>query len=187
MECLAAFGTAVNVLTFVDMAWKTISRVQDYTSQASDIPPSLRSSQLCLPLLAHFLNNAKPQGLYNQEIVKDVITECNKQLKALEKEAKRIIPLPADTKRQRWSKAIISLQTELRIQQAEQDIEKNEKTLALWILASNTTNMASPRSISRNETNSSTTDGSCRSTTSIHTAIHGSQQRKTGICRVTTP
>lgn len=131
MGGLAAFGTAVIVLTLIDMACKTISRVQEYTSQASDIPASLRSTQLYLPLLADFLNNAKSQGLYKQQIVRDVLIECNKQLEALEKEAKRIIPLPADTERQRWSKAMISMRTESRIQRAEQDIEKYQETLTL--------------------------------------------------------
>ena len=110
---------------------QTISRVQEYTSHASDIPASLRSTQLCLPLLADFLNNGKSQGLYNQQIGRDVLIECNKHLKALEKEA--IISLPAETKRQRCSKAMISMRTESRIQRAEQEIGEHHETLTLRI------------------------------------------------------
>lgn len=118
-----------------------ICRVQEYTSQASDILASLRSTQLCIPLLADFLNNAKSQGLYNQQSIRDVLIDCNKQLEALEKEAKRIIPLPANTKPQHWSKAMISMRTGSRIHKGEQDIEKNQETLKLWILGPNTTTM----------------------------------------------
>ena len=93
MEGLAAFGTAVNVLTLIDMACITISRVREYTDRATDIPESLRSTQLYLPLLADFLIRAREQDLYDQKVVRDVLVRFNDQLKVLEKECQRVIPL----------------------------------------------------------------------------------------------
>ena len=79
-------------------------------------------------LFADLLNNTRSQGLYNHQIVKDVLIDCNKQLDALKREAKLIVPLPAKTKLQRWSKAVMSMRTESTIQQAGQDIQNYQQT-----------------------------------------------------------
>lgn len=92
------------------------------------------------------LNRAKEQGSYDQVVVRNVLVEFNKRLEFLEKESQRIIPLLTDTRRRRITKAVVSFRVEGRIQRAEEDINKYQQNLTLWIVGSGCTTGGSLRS-----------------------------------------
>lgn len=76
MAELAALGTAVNILTLVDIALKIASKITDYSHISEHFSDSLQAISISLPLLAPFLKEFGKWVSYKERVAHDVWEGC---------------------------------------------------------------------------------------------------------------
>ena len=136
-EAAALIGLVASIASLVDLSVKVVSRIHGFISESSDIPESFRSLWLRLPLLTATLQQIQCQaeaGRFPDDVTKSLkalIDSTSEQLSTVQTCLSKILPSNDASRLERALKALKSLAKEHRIQEALEEIYKNNDLLVL--------------------------------------------------------
>lgn len=136
-EAAAVIGLVASIASLVELSTKVVSRLHEFTSKASEIPESLRSLLIRLPLLTATLQCIQMQaeaGRLPDDVtnaLKAVVDNTSEQVSAVQTCLSKIVPPDGASKLERALKALRSLANEDKVQQAMEKIYKNNNILVL--------------------------------------------------------
>lgn len=136
-EAIAIVGLVASIASLIELSGTVVSRVQDFTSSISDIPESLRSLSIRLPLLTVTLNCIQTQAEAGHlpsdvtKALKAVVDNTSEQVLALQNCLSKILPPDSASKLERALKALRSLAKDDKVKQALGQIHRNIDILVL--------------------------------------------------------
>src|SRR5450755_4257372 len=114
METVTALGLAGNILQFIEFGGQVVIRLQEFCSNARDVPQTFREVTNSLPLLLDSLESIQ-RDLNNGEVdqrteaaLLPVIQDCTEQIKSLNQILKGTLPAPGDSQWKTLTKALTS-------------------------------------------------------------------------------
>lgn len=131
MDPISAIGPAGNILQFIEFGGQVISRLQQFCSNARDVPETFREVTNSLSILLNSLEDIK-QDLENDKVnqkteaaLGSLIQDCTEQIKSLDQILKETLPAPGD-------KALISFWQDKKIQRIRTIISNYQGSLLLY-------------------------------------------------------
>jgi KaiC/GvpD/RAD55 family RecA-like ATPase len=120
-EGLAAVGVVASIVQLVDFSARVIHRLEEFHSDAGELPKSLRHINTELPVLSTTLQNigrdikANLGDTGTRDALIPVVDGCQEQIAQLDAILARTLPTTKDSWRTKGKKAIISLHQEDKI------------------------------------------------------------------------
>ena len=136
-EAAAVIGLVASIVSLVDVTAKVVSRLHEFTSKSSDVPDSFRSLWIRLPLLTATLQRIQSQadaGHLPDDVMKalqTVVDNTIEQTLTIQICLSTVLPDDGASRLERALKALKSLATEAKVQQALDKIHKNNDLLVL--------------------------------------------------------
>ena len=136
-EAVAITGLVASITSLVEISAKIVSRLRDFTSDASDIPESFRSLSIQLPLLTATLQRIQSQAeashFPNDVVIalKTVVDYTVEQVVNVQTSLSHVLPSEGDSKLERAVKALKSLAKDDKVQQALKKIHESNDILVL--------------------------------------------------------
>ena len=120
-EAAAALSLAASILQFIDFSSHLLHRLNDFQSNARDIPRAFIDIKIQLSLLVDSLRKTRKQIRHHHfsartiEALGPAVVRCSSQVAELESILEKVLPLARDTMLTRALKAFASLAKERRI------------------------------------------------------------------------
>ena len=136
-EAAAIVGLVASIASLVDLSAKVVFRLHEFTSKSSDVPESFRSLWTRLPLLTvtllHIQSQAEAGRLPGDvtKALKAVVDNTSQQVLSVQICLSKVLPSDGASKLERALKALKSLAKEDKVQQALEEIYKNNNLLVL--------------------------------------------------------
>lgn len=136
-EAAAVIGLVASIASLVELTAKVVSRLREFTSNASDLPESFRSLSTRLPLLTATLQHIQSQAKDDRfpddvtKALKAVVDDTSKQVSDIQISLSKVLPLDGASKFERALKALKSLAKEDQVQRALEKIYGNNDILVL--------------------------------------------------------
>ena len=140
-EFIAVAGIAANLIQLVDFSAKVVRRLNDFQSSLDDVPKSLRSIKMELPILQHTVEtltaaiNAGSIGAKTQKALAPALEGCLEQIEMLDRIFDTILPVAGDSWGRRSKKAILSLQQDSKVTAMQKVLRGYVTTLTFYCAA----------------------------------------------------
>jgi ABC-type transporter Mla subunit MlaD len=140
-EALAVVGVVANIIQLVDFTAKVLSRLNEYYTQAGEIPTSLRQIQAELAALQDALQRTQQAiaagtlGATAETALKPTLEGCEGQVKALDDLCARILPAIDDSRWKKTQKAILSIKQESKVENVAKTLRSYITTLTFYHVA----------------------------------------------------
>jgi N-terminal domain on NACHT_NTPase and P-loop NTPases len=138
METVTALGLAGNILQFIEFGGQVVIRLQEFCSNARDVPQTFREVKNSLPLLLNSLKHIR-QDLENGEVDQEteaallpVIQGCTEQIESLNQILEGTLPAPGDSQWKAVTKALTSFWHDKKIQNIRTTINHYQGPLLLY-------------------------------------------------------
>ena len=137
-KAITIVGLVASIATLVDLSAKVVSRIHDFNSKSSEVPESLRSLSIRLPLLTATLQHIQSQaedGRFPNNVtkfLKGFVDDTSKQVSDIQISLSKVLPSDSASKLERALKALKSLAEEDKVQRALEDIYRNNEILVLY-------------------------------------------------------
>ena len=121
-EAIAAISLVSNIVQFIQLGSKVISRLNDFNSSINDVPKVFRDIRIELPLLLDTLQKTKKQAetgnvpAETEKALLPVVDGCCDQVEILDDTLKRVLTTSEDSSWQRGRKALTSIGVEKKSQ-----------------------------------------------------------------------
>ena len=132
-----AIGVASSLITFGDVAWRVLKRLDEYSARTKDVPKVIRNIRPQLQLLVkklEELKRAESDGSLatNSRVqLSEVMKMYEGQITILDKLTQRMLPAEGDSKRVRAIKALSSIYYEGELSRTWAQIESYKTTFIL--------------------------------------------------------
>jgi hypothetical protein len=142
MDPLTAIGLAGNIVQFIDFGGEVISRLQDFSSDAKDVPQTFREVKIGLPLLLKSIEHIQDDlkngviNLETQAALEPVIQDCKEQVQRLNKILDETLPAPGDSQWRNVNKALSSFWQDKKVRKIRAIIERYQGGLLLYQVTS---------------------------------------------------
>jgi hypothetical protein len=144
-EALAAVGVVASIVQLVDFSTRVVSRLDEFYSDAKEVPKSFRDIKTELPLLATTLDQLKG-AIDSTSIAKGskkalvpVITGCNEQVAQLDAILKKTLPETKDSWRTKGKKTIVSLHHDAKVESITRTLRNYIGILTFYCAAASST------------------------------------------------
>lgn len=140
-EALAAVGIVANVVQLVDFTAKVLSRLNEYHTQAGEIPTSLRDIKAELGALRDALQHTEQAiatgtlGATADTVLRPTLEGCEGQVKALDDLCARNLPATGDSWRKKTQKALLSIKQEGKVENVTKTLRGYIATLTFYHVA----------------------------------------------------
>lgn len=142
-EALATIGLAGNILDFIEVASKVVSRLNEFNNDLKDSTNALKVIQTQLPLIVDGLRRIEDRA--NTGILDDgakaalepVILECRNQTQRLSGILDKVLPASAASKWERKKKAILSLMRDNVVKEISGALSSYLQTLTFYHIIGN--------------------------------------------------
>src|SRR5438045_2879287 len=134
-EALAVVGLVSSIVQFVDFGTKIIRRLEEFTSNAGDVPKTFRSIQAQLPLIIDALERTRAQGDAGRisdksaQALKPVLDDSLERVEFLSHILDKAIPATDASNLQKRLKALKSLAYDKAVQDCIDRLQDNIHTL----------------------------------------------------------
>lgn len=134
-EALAVIGLVSSIVQFVDFGTKVIHRLEEFTSNAGDVPKTFRSIQAQLPLIIDALERTRAQGDAGRisdksaQVLKPVVEDSLERVKFLAQILDKAVPAADASNLQKRLKALKSLAYDKDVQDCVDRLQGNIHTL----------------------------------------------------------
>lgn len=144
-EALAAVGVVASIIQLVDFSAKVVHRLEQFHSDAGEIPKSLRYVNAELPVLGSTLDRIR-QAIEADSVDKatsgaltSVINGCQEQINELDAILTRTLPATNDSWRTKSKKAIVSLHQDDKVESITKILRNYVATLTFYCTALSST------------------------------------------------
>ncbi|KAL8990337.1 MAG: hypothetical protein Q9169_008145, partial [Polycauliona sp. 2 TL-2023] len=137
-EVIATIAIVSSIASLIDISAKVVSRLHEFGSQTSEIPKSLRSLCVRLPLLSDTLRqiqNRARAGSLSDEVknaLAAVVSNITEQVSTVHEFLPDVLPADGATKRERALRALKSVKKEDKIHKTWERIYENIDVLILF-------------------------------------------------------
>ena len=134
-EAIAVVSLVSSIASLIDVSIKVVSRLQEFSSNTSDVPKSFRALLVQLPLLTATLQRIQTQaeaGRLPDEVtkaLKAVIDSTSEQVSAVQTCLSKALPSNGASKLVRAVKALTSLARDNKVQQSLDKIHESIRVL----------------------------------------------------------
>lgn len=139
MAEVAALGLAASILQIADLGLRVVRRIADFQSTVQELPKSLQSTSLQIPLLQDALSRleqyahlAERDDAATSLVLLPVIRACHNELRSLEAILAKVSPHKHDKAWKRASKALFSVAQDRRVLQINANLERYMQSLTLY-------------------------------------------------------
>lgn len=129
VEAFAAISIGASILQFITVATKLIDRINDFSSNAEEMPKALRGIHLQLPFLVETCQKLDTRS--ESDHVDAIIAGCRKEIEELYKTIDKVLPGHRDQTLNRAFKAFKSIRYEDRFERSLKTIEQFKTDLIL--------------------------------------------------------
>ncbi|KAL8856614.1 MAG: hypothetical protein Q9178_006770 [Gyalolechia marmorata] len=136
-EVAATIAIVASIASLLDISAKVVSRLHEFSSRTSDVPGSLQSLSVRLPLLIATIKRIQTHARLGHLVIDDgealaaVIINTTKHLTAVQAVLSKVLPPNGASKLERALNALKSLAKDDNVQNAMREIHKNMDTLLL--------------------------------------------------------
>jgi hypothetical protein len=140
-EPLAAVAVVATIAQLVDFTAKVLSRLNEYHTQAGEIPTSLRHIKTELGALKDALQHTKQAivagtlGATADTALGPTLEGCEGQVKALDDLCARILPATDDSWRKKTQRALLSIKQESKVENVTKTLRGYIATLTFYHVA----------------------------------------------------
>ncbi|KAF1982386.1 ankyrin [Aulographum hederae CBS 113979] len=140
-ETLAAVSVVATIVQLVDFTAKVLSRLNEYHTQAGEIPASLRNIKAELGALKDALQHtdqaivAGTLGATAETALRPTLEGCEVQVKALDDLCDRILPAIDDSWRKKTQRALLSIKQESKVENVTKTLRGYIATLTFYHVA----------------------------------------------------
>lgn len=144
-EALAVVGVVANMVQLIDFGSKVLLRLNEFQSNAREIPKTFQHIKAELPVLLDTLEQTKTAietGSIRDETKKALlpaIDGCRRQIESLDILIMKVLPLAGDSWRERSRKAISSLRQDAKVGKIRSDLQGYIQTLTYYHAAASST------------------------------------------------
>src|ERR1700722_18724041 len=109
-----AIGVASSLVTFADVAWRVLKRLDEYNDRTKDIPAIIKHIRPQLRVLAGKMEELKEAAKHgsltttSQSALSEAVKDYEKQINLLDKLTAKMLPNEGDPTRTRVKKAALS-------------------------------------------------------------------------------
>jgi hypothetical protein len=140
-EALAVVSVVASIIQLLDFSTKVVSRLNEFYSDAKEVPKSFRHVKTELPLLATTLAQLKDtldttsaaDGATKALV--PVIAGCTEQVEKLDVILKNVLPEITDSLRMKGKKAIVSLNADRKVENITEALRNYVVTLTFYYVA----------------------------------------------------
>jgi Cdc6-like AAA superfamily ATPase len=144
-EALAVVSVVASIIQLLDFSTKVVSRLNEFYSDAKEVPKSFRHVKTELPLLATTLGQLKDAldttsaADGTTKALVPVIAGCTEQVEKLDVILKNILPENTDSLRMKGKKAIVSLNADRKVENITEALRNYIGTLTFYYVAASST------------------------------------------------
>ena len=144
-EALAAVAVVASIVQLVDVSSRLVRRLEQFHSDAGEVPKSLRHISTELPVLSTTLHRirqaveADSVGNGTKEVLIPVIDGCREQIEHLDSILAKTLPTTNDSWRIKSKKAIVSLHQDGKIDGITKILRNYIATLTFYHAAASST------------------------------------------------
>jgi hypothetical protein len=143
-EAFAIVGVAASIVQLIDFGSKVLIRLNEFHSNAGEIPKTFQHVKAELPVLLDTLEQTKTAietGSIRDETKKALlpaINGCQTQIESLDTLVRKVLPLPGDSWRERSRKSFSSLRQDAKVERIRTDLQRYIQTLTYYHAAAST-------------------------------------------------
>jgi len=144
-EALAVVGVVASIVQLIDFGSKVLLRLNEFQSNAREIPKTFQHVKAELPVLLDTLEQTKTAietGSIRDETKKALlpaIDGCRTQIESLDILIMKVLPLAGDSWRERSRKMISSLRQDAKVRKIRSDLQGYIQTLTYYHAAASST------------------------------------------------
>ena len=144
-EALAVVGVVASIVQLIDFGSKVLLRLNEFQSNAREIPKTFQHVKAELPVLLDTLEQTKTAietGSIRDETKKALlpaIDGCRTQIESLDILIMKVLPLAGDSWRERSRKVISSLRQDAKVRKIRSDLQGYIQTLTYYHAAASST------------------------------------------------
>jgi hypothetical protein len=144
-EALAVVGVVASIVQLIDFGSKVLLRLNEFQSNAREIPTTFQHVKAELPVLLDTLEQTKTAietGSIRDETKKALlpaIDGCRTQIESLDILIMKVLPLAGDSWRERSRKVISSLRQDAKVGKIRSDLQGYIQTLTYYHAAASST------------------------------------------------
>jgi hypothetical protein len=144
-EALAVVGVVASIVQLIDFGSKVLLRLNEFQSNAREIPKTFQHVKAELPVLLDTLEQTKTAietGSIRDETKKALlpaIDGCRTQIESLNILIMKVLPLAGDSWRERSRKVISSLRQDANVRKIRSDLQGYIQTLTYYHAAASST------------------------------------------------
>jgi hypothetical protein len=144
-EALAVVGVVASIVQLIDFGSKVLLRLNEFQSNAREIPKTFQHVKAELPVLLDTLEQTKTAietGSIRDETKKALlpaIDGCRTQIESLDILIMKVLPLAGDSWRERSRKVISSLRQDAKVGKIRSDLQGYIQTLTYYHAAASST------------------------------------------------
>ena len=137
MDPLTAIGLASAIVQFIDFGFKVYKRLDEFSSNSSDVPRSLQAISTQIPLLLNSLSriksdsNIKTLDFDTKCIIRGIVSGCMVQIAEIEKMIDEISRTPGDSLKVKVKKVFTSLRYDEKVWAVERNLQTYISVLIL--------------------------------------------------------
>jgi hypothetical protein len=144
-EALAVVGVVASIVQLIDFGSKVLLRLNEFQSNAREIPETFQHIKAELPVLLDTLEQTKTAietGSIRDETKKALlpaIDGCRTQIESLDILIMKVLPLAGDSWRERSRKVISSLRQDAKVGKIRSNLQGYIQTLTYYHAAASST------------------------------------------------
>jgi len=144
-EALAVVGVVASIVQLIDFGSKVLLRLNEFQSNAREIPQTFQHIKAELPVLLDTLEQTKTAietASIRDETKKALlpaIDGCRAQIESLDILIMKVLPLAGDSWRERSRKMISSLRQDAKVRKIRSDLQGYIQTLTYYHAAASST------------------------------------------------
>jgi hypothetical protein len=144
-EALAVVGVVASIVQLIDFGSKVLLRLNEFQSNAREIPETFQHIKAELPVLLDTLEQTKTAietGSIRDETKKALlpaINGCRTQIESLDILIMKVLPLAGDSWRERSRKVISSLRQDAKVGKIRSNLQGYIQTLTYYHAAASST------------------------------------------------
>jgi hypothetical protein len=144
-EALAVVGVVASIVQLIDFGSKVLLRLNEFQSNAREIPQTFQHIKAELPVLLDTLEQTKTAietASIRDETKKALlpaIDGCRTQIESLDILIMKVLPLAGDSWRERSRKMISSLRQDAKVRKIRSDLQGYIQTLTYYHAAASST------------------------------------------------
>jgi tetratricopeptide (TPR) repeat protein len=129
---ITVFGAVASAVQLADVAFRVVSRIQEYCKPTNDVPLSLQQLSIQLPLLVELCNRYQDlQTTADKSKIDAILDQCIVQVRGLEALIDKVLPSDNDTLGRKTWKAIGSVRIERKVAEYQKMLETYKTLLSL--------------------------------------------------------